>query len=465
MQDTSLSDVEKRVLVRPEDTGQALENPGMGWVLHYYDNGLEWYGSRLDPSDALEDFPGITVVYLRLGWGYIEPEEGKFRWELIDTPAQRWISRGKKIALRFSCSEWDEQPATPAWVRDAGAKGYYFTPGKGVDEQGKDWEPDYNDPIFLQKHEAFLRAVAERYDGTPEIAFIDVGSFGVWGEMHNFWSTKLDYDAETIMRHLDLYARVFKNTLVVYNTAAVDHGRGIKSLEYAQQLGMTIRDDSILVLAEELTPQRWSRAEPFWRTVPIVLESQHYGMSKRDGFWGDGSGYLLGVEQYHASYVSIHWWPREFLEENQELVAQIGRRMGYRLQLIEASWPEQIQAGTHYDFNCSWRNSGVAPCLPGGYVSITLKDEQNGIVAVWVDDSWNVSSLPVLESATAITRTIHCQLSERLQPGTYTLWLSVGSKNGTPRIALPMTQDDGQRRYALGRMTLKTKDVVEEQRE
>jgi len=34
------------VTVRPEDTGEALVNPGMGWVLHYYDNIHENYGSR-----------------------------------------------------------------------------------------------------------------------------------------------------------------------------------------------------------------------------------------------------------------------------------------------------------------------------------------------------------------------------------------------------------------------------------
>jgi len=29
---------EKLTVVHPEDTGQALVNPGMGWGLHYYTN-------------------------------------------------------------------------------------------------------------------------------------------------------------------------------------------------------------------------------------------------------------------------------------------------------------------------------------------------------------------------------------------------------------------------------------------
>ena len=128
-----------RVTLNPTDAGTALLNPAMGWVFHHYDNSLQNYGSRLDASDTVDDFPGLSVVYLRLAWAYLEPEEGKFNWALVDTPAQRWIAKGKKVALRFSCSETDEtlSYATPEWVKKAGAKGHYFTPGKGVDPQGK----------------------------------------------------------------------------------------------------------------------------------------------------------------------------------------------------------------------------------------------------------------------------------------------------------------------------------------
>jgi hypothetical protein len=45
------------------------------------------------------------------------------------------------------------------------------------------------------------------------------------------------------------------------------------------------------------------------------------------------------VEEYHASYMSIHWWPREFLQENRPVIEKINLRLGYRLQLRELSWP------------------------------------------------------------------------------------------------------------------------------
>ena len=112
---------EKTVVVRPQDTGEALANPGMGWVLHHYDNIAFNYGGKLEPSDTVDDFPGVTTVYLRIAWSH-QAEEGRFVWSVLDTPAQRWLDKGKQIALRISCSESFMRYATPQWVEKAGDK-------------------------------------------------------------------------------------------------------------------------------------------------------------------------------------------------------------------------------------------------------------------------------------------------------------------------------------------------------
>ena len=109
--------------LKPTDNGKALVNPDMGWTMHYYSNVLSNYGSKLEPSDTLDDFPGLSTVYLRVPWSFIEAEEGKFNWELLDTPAQRWIEKGKRVAFRISAEESWMRYATPKWVKDAGAEG------------------------------------------------------------------------------------------------------------------------------------------------------------------------------------------------------------------------------------------------------------------------------------------------------------------------------------------------------
>jgi len=441
-----------RVTVRPPDTGAALENPGMGWVLHFYDNVPANYGSRLAPSDTVDDYPGLTVVYLRIPWSYVEPEEGRFNWAVVDTPAQRWVARGKQVALRFSCSESWMRWATPEWVKKAGAKGHNFTVGKGVTDDGPFWEPDYDDPVFLAKLDRFLAAAAARYDGNPEVAFVDVGSFGVWGEGHTYASTRLPYSAATIRRHIDLHLKHFKRTLLAANDDFASQDRGMEVIDYARARGLTLRDDSILVQGGASAYFNAAMAQAFWPHVPVILESEHFGGSRDRGHWKDGRQYLQAVEEYHASYASIHWWPREFLAENRDLVDRMNRRLGYRLQLVEASWPGGVRVGSRLGFAARWRNAGAAPCLPGGLPAVTLKDGKGGIAAVFVDEGFDARSLPAAAPGEAPVKDQAAEfaLPFNLASGTYGVFISVGTRTGSPRIALPLPDGDGQRRYRLG---------------
>ena len=458
----------ERVSVHPKDTGTALVNPGMGWQFHHYDNGIRNYGVNLDPSDTVDEFPGLSSIYLRLAWSYIEPEEGKFDWSIVDTPAARWIAKGKQVAFRFTCSE-SSAGATPEWVRKAGAKGNMMNPRVGVDPNGRMWEVDFDDPIFLEKLDHFLAAAAARYDGSPDVAFIDVGSFGTWGEGHTYAASLIPYSAATIRRHIDLYKKNFKHTLIVANDDFVSQGRGLEAINYAREKGLGLRDDSILVSGGERAYLHAFLAPLFWTTVPVILESEHYGSSKSRGNWGDGSLYLQAIEEYHASYATVHWYPRQFLAEQRPLIDKINLRLGYRLQLLEASWPAEIHRGEPLAAGYQWRNAGVAPCLPGGYPAFTLKDAKNGIAGVFVDEDVNVRDFPVGApgKAAIVTREAKTTSQESrpftawilppatiLKPGTYTVWISVGSRMGTPRIALPLDNEDGQRRYRLGEIRI-----------
>jgi hypothetical protein len=463
-------------IVHPPDTGATLVNPGMGWVLHHYDNSPFNYGGRLEPSDTVDDFPGVSVTYLRIAWSYLEPEEGRFNWSVLDTPAQRWHDKGKgsptrndalggpvQIALRITCSEGSPRYATPEWVRQAGAKGYFFTGGKGIDPNGRAWEPDYDDPVFLEKLDHFLAALAQRYDGNPEVAFIDVGSFGVWGEGHTYWSTKKPYSADTIRRHIDLHTKHFKKTLLAANDDFASQDRGKQVIEYAARQGLTLRDDSILVQGGQNAYLSADFAPLFWQKLPVILESEHYGPSEKRGYWKDGSLYLEAIEKYHASYASVHWWPHEFLAANEDLVRRINLRLGYRLQLVEASWPSEIAADSTFWFQTNWRNAGVAPCYPGGHPALTLKDAKAGLVSVFVDEALDLRTLRVAEPSQAPTESHKADFAlplaseERarlLKPGTYDVFVSVGTATGTPKIALPLPNDDSHHRYRLGRLTV-----------
>ena len=481
------------VSVFPKDTEEALINPGMGWVHHYYSGRTGNYGYYSEPSDSLDWFPGCSIIYMRIPWVFVEPEEGVFNWQVFDTPAQRFIAKGKKLAIRINaCEHWIPW-ATPKWVKDAGAKGTNFMFRQGPATDGPLWDPDYLDPIFLEKLENLIRALANHYDSNSNVAFIDIGTFGIWGEGHTGYSSRLsrEISAKIVKLQVDLYLKYFKNTLICINDDMIgSHSSTVNETlaEYILAKGLALRDDSIMVNKSNA----WYNAGlagKFWPDQPVIVETGHYGMSKVRDAW-DGDLLVKAVEEYHCSYLSFHWWPQEFYKENKQFVEKINRRLGYRILLQELKYPESVEVGEFFSVEWTWANAGVAPLYQGGFPALTIKDRKGGIVSLQVDDSFDMKSLengtpediPQKKQTSRFRigflnpreffNEFTLQMEQRpgsdfyaapvvpaTKPGKYDVFVSVGQKDGTPQIALPFEGDDGQHRYKVGTITVKEPTV------
>ena len=454
------------IVVTPSDDGRALINPGMGWVMHYYDNGA-FYGTKIATGDDLRWFPGCSVVYLRLPWAHLEPEEGKFNWNCIDTPAQQWIARGGQIAFRITCSETMKE-ATPEWVARAGAKVIRWNWPTGPAPDGKYWECVPDDPVFLEKFGNFLAAFAKRYDGRPEVAFVDIGSVGIWGEGHTSRTIKLSpEETQRIVKlHIDLHRRHIRNTLLVVNDdfTASNATQESEAMDYARKLGLGWRDDSIMVSKTHWYHER--QAAGFWPTRPVVIEPGHYGTVKQRGFWS-GESMLASIEAHHASYYSIHGDPKEFLDENRAAVAAANLRLGYRLQARRIAYPSCVTScpapdkAVPFKVTFSFANAGVAPCYRSVFPCLTLKTPAGGIAAVLADSGFDLSRLPVAArgEAEAVSHEAEFTLGRWdrpiLPPGEYDVFLSVGEADGSPVCELPLPCGDGARRYRIGSVKCK----------
>ncbi|MBA3705326.1 MAG: beta-galactosidase, partial [Bacteroidetes bacterium] len=161
------------------DTLKILENPHKGFYQHFYDNGTWGYGAK---EPAMSNFKGMDHLYVRLAWSYFNPVEDQYDWSKIDTLVKNWVSKGYKIAVCFTCKETGSSEATPSsmigyatpkWVADAGAKGGWFSTWGN-----NNWEPLWDDAVFLAKHEKFLKAFNARYGNASWLAYIDIGSVG-----------------------------------------------------------------------------------------------------------------------------------------------------------------------------------------------------------------------------------------------------------------------------------------------
>ena len=492
------------VTTHPKATDEALINPDMGFVYYKYSNRLWAYGINTPENDTLDWFPGCSTVYLRVLWNDIEPEEGEYRWDLFDSAAQNWIAKGKKIALRIICCNQTET-ATPQFVRDAGAKGFWFEYKTDTTAGGKlppRWEPIYDDPVFLAKLENFIKAFAKRYDGDPNVAFVDVGSFGIYGEGHLYNTSQQrlsepEHRAEFVRLaklHLDLWKRLMPNTYLVVSDD-IDGGwnpeEDPEMMRYCREIGIGFRDDSIFCFPPPGTRKgcpfaywahdAWARKfAPKW---PVVVETGHsphlFGSPK----W-DNDAYVRCVEAYQASYMSIHDFPDVHLRECRAEIDRINKILGYRFELREVTYPTEVKVGEKVEIGSTWVNVGVAPKTKSTALAWSLLNADGTVAWCVTDNSFDFMSLePKLKGvekprkvATScrfgyskrIPEPDNCVVWARqagrkfpdtffpLKPGTYTLAVSVGSWQGTPEIALPLEGQIGAtRQYAIGKINVR----------
>jgi hypothetical protein len=92
---------------------------------------------------------------------------------------------------------------------------------------------------------------------------------------------------------------------------------------------------------------------------------------------------------------------------------------------------------------------------------LTLKKTQGGIATVLVDEDFPLRQLPVGSSGKADIRTHDAQFqlsTHSIEPGAYDVFVSVGSRIGTPQIALPLKDGDGERRYRIGTIEIVEQD-------
>lgn len=357
-------------LERYWDTARVCNNPHKGWCLHYYSNSIKSYGSRLDPNDSLPDFPGLNDIYLRLAWSYLEPQEGKYNWAVIDSVVDRWVKWGHTVSFRITCKETEFVYATPEWVRKAGAKGEFVD---HPELRVKAWAPDYEDPVFLNKLGKFHEAFAKRYDGKPWVEYIDIGSFGDWGEGHTAYSGWKDVPVTTVKKHIDLYKRYYKKSVLIISDDVMgqrdtDDGADYEIFRYCLAKGIGFRDDSGNVEWYRnlgfgpsciRTPELYSKV---YKKIPVVLESDHYRDAFGSGMWGDGSGLEKALRETHASIVGFHHYPREWLRDNAAFAAKLANLSGYWYFPKFALMPDTLRLNSARNYlRLTWENHGVAP--------------------------------------------------------------------------------------------------------
>lgn len=394
-----------------QDDKRVLKNPHKGWYWHFIDNSClkpQYRESSVIGNDDFLDFPCLNHLYLRFDWGDIEKEKGVFDWEYIDSVFKKWGDLGYKFTIRPCCYEGGTvQYATPEWVRLAGAKGTFCA--------GNAWEPDYGDKIFLSALEDFLKECSRKFNGNPLVEFVDVGSYGTWGEGHTGWGTGVSYPTAVIKKHIDLFLKYFPDTFVIINddhinASANENGTGKQYLlDYCVGKGLGFRDDSILCECYTSTDRFGYNTvrtpfmfDRFYEQAPVDIESEHYHQISDDIF-KDGFPLVEALRRTHATYCGFHGYPRPYLEKHRNLVEYVANRLGYWYFINGIEIPECVSglpsmfklyfenkgfchAYNSYDFKVKLiGDNGEYTVFCGNGINLTLSAESEKAVTVKAD--------------------------------------------------------------------------------
>jgi hypothetical protein len=389
--------------------------------------------------------PRSSVAYFRVYWRFLEPERGKYRWDLVDTALRTAHARGQSLMLRVAPYGTEKAEDVPGWYRTMLG-----------DETGKlkarKWMTDPEDPRYVECFGGFVRALAARYDGHPDVELVDVSIVGAWGESAG---TELLRES-TRDALLAAYFEGFRKTPLVLQLEDND--------SYARRFNAGYRFDCLGDNAGGFAPNwgdfpGWSHMHDYyprmvvqsglqnaWTTAPVALEACGVMQNWKNSGWSldyiidQSLKWHISTFNNKSSAVPAEW---------QGKVDEWLKRMGYRFVLRSFSYPVAASPQGKLGFWAWWENKGVAPVYKE--YTLALKLEGGGrslVLPTTVDARKWLPGDAVSEDAVF--------LPAELPEGEYQLSLALVdpvSREPRIRLAIEGRREDGW--YPMGKLQVK----------
>jgi autotransporter-associated beta strand protein len=350
--------------VQPAPDSSLLINPGKG------------FAEYLGPSAYTDKWVGIG--YSRSYWMYMEPSEGVCDWTWSDTLIANYAAHGLPFGFGIISTDEISMYVTPSWVFASGTNpvtGKVYP--KGADPLTVTCPngvqtvipSSWDDPVYLARMKEFIAAFGAKYNGNPNIAFIQMLNYGLWGEGNGCFSPGLaQVSPGTLMNDYCMpYLQAFPNTQlmedVIYPSVASslvasgcgDFGCGIMS-------GIT-------------------NGAPLLIAYPNHPTQMEYGPLISPYRGGQENELLLWVTSGRTTYLVFD---PNLADSDPNFYQMVGNLIGYHFTLEQATVPKTITANVAFPLSFTWYNDGVAPLTLSGTapcnVSVALLDANNNLV-------------------------------------------------------------------------------------
>lgn len=442
---------QQTVIVRPQEIDDVLVNPGIGFMTFQRFNGdrlnegLKWtegYPIEYQPLRGTlenENHPLTSIAYFRLYWKFLEPEQGKYRWELIDKALATARERGQTLMLRIAPYGTGPDNDVPDWYRKL--------VGEEPEEKRRipKWRTDPENPLYVTHFTAMVRALGARYDGHPDLESVDLSIVGAWGE-----GAGSDLLSEPVRRALvDAYIDSFRKTpLVMLLTDEKTNKYGLSRAHVGWRV-------DCLGDMGGFNPN-WSHMHDYypqaiinfgmrdaWKKAPVTLEvcwvMQHWLNKGWDVDYIIDQSLKWHISSFNAKSSPV---PREW----QPQVERWLKRMGYRFVLRKFTYPSEVTQNGKLAFTSWWENKGVAPCYRRFPLALRLTSDR--AAAVLPTDADITTWLPgdnLYDDAVFVP--------PELAPGDYDLDLAIlDARSGKPKVKLAIAGPKSDGWYHLGRI-------------
>ena len=336
-------------------------------------------------------------------WNKLNPAKGVYDWTELEKLLNALAEHNMTYALRvlpytpsFIKSDFPPQEDydwTPTFVYEMGAKKIQ------IDLRGTEYHayaPVWDDSIYIWAAKEFAKALAEKYDGDPRIEYIDIRTFGEWGEWHTSHILGSEMPADSVLFDmLDYYASLFKKTQLVLPS----NGFGDVYTQ-ALDLGITKRDDGFIGIPGR--PDTLLRA--YNANLPTIAENlagYKTMLTYNDLIPGGNQKWTpeRWVDAITTAHLTYYVLDQDndcgyyFYKDNKALADSMSKVIGYnftvtRAELLTVATPTaenstDTAAGNAATntLNISVKNTGVAPCFFDIYMVAEFVDSTGKALA------------------------------------------------------------------------------------
>lgn len=370
--------------VTPKAVTGPLTNPGIG-VASFH----QGYGETLGETD----YPNTGFEYERFYWRDLEPVEGQYNFALVDDAFKYAAAHrpAMNVGLRFmALAEPESGPQIPDWLIKKGVKGTW-TPDH------KTFAPDLDDPLFIAYSQRLLNAFGKRYDGNQNLAFVDIGIVGAWGEWHNSNFPTLKpllerYTTAQLDRYVAMHFAAFPVTPKIMLMSggqslanAVARGAGWRADCWGD---LRVFSDSWNHMQDDY-PQRllaaqksYSGFDDAWKRSPVSLEICSYMLDWKNIFKytpDEVQGIFNWAVTHHVSTINLK--SRKVPGEYRPIVDDALTKLGYRFRLASLSHESVWENGQTLALVSTWYNDGNAPIYLPYTLSFRIINDGNKVVA------------------------------------------------------------------------------------